>query len=41
ADAARQAYGLDNAQPISPRTTAAILQDAERLDALGRPPLSW
>ncbi|MBD4390187.1 avirulence protein, partial [Xanthomonas citri pv. citri] len=23
------------------RTTAAILQDAERLDALGRPPLSW
>ncbi|WP_249260405.1 avirulence protein, partial [Xanthomonas axonopodis] len=41
ADAARQAYGLDNAQPISPRTTAAILEDAERLDALGRPPLSW
>ncbi|RST82119.1 avirulence protein, partial [Xanthomonas arboricola pv. pruni] len=24
-----------------PRTTAAILEDAERLDALGRPPLSW
>ncbi|MEN9127972.1 avirulence protein, partial [Xanthomonas euvesicatoria] len=41
ADAARHAYGLDNAQPISPRTTAAILEDAERLDALGRPPLSW
>lgn len=41
ADAARQAYGLDDAQPISPRTTAAILKDAARLDALGRPPLSW
>ncbi|WP_267314586.1 XopE/AvrPphe family type III secretion system effector [Xanthomonas campestris] len=41
ADAARQAYGLDEAQPISPRTTTAILEDAERLDALGRPPLSW
>ncbi|MBO9749516.1 MULTISPECIES: XopE/AvrPphe family type III secretion system effector [Xanthomonas] len=41
ADAARQAYALDDAQPISPRTTAAILEDAERLDALGRPPLSW
>lgn len=41
ADAARQAYGLDDAQPISPRTTTAILKDAARLDALGRPPLSW
>ncbi|MFW3176486.1 avirulence protein [Xanthomonas phaseoli] len=41
ADAARQAYGLDDAQPVSPRTTSAILKDAARLDALGRPPLSW
>ncbi|WP_349812090.1 XopE/AvrPphe family type III secretion system effector [Xanthomonas dyei] len=41
ADAARHAYGLDDAQATSPRTTTAILKDAERLDALERPPLSW
>ncbi|KPX74686.1 XopE/AvrPphe family type III secretion system effector [Pseudomonas amygdali] len=41
ADAARDAYGLDDAQANSPRTTKAILKEAKRLDALGRPPLSW
>ncbi|EPM51253.1 XopE/AvrPphe family type III secretion system effector [Pseudomonas syringae] len=41
ADAARNAYGLEDAQANSPRTTKAILKEAKRLDALGRPPLSW
>ncbi|KPB44883.1 MULTISPECIES: XopE/AvrPphe family type III secretion system effector [Pseudomonas syringae group] len=41
ADAARDAYGLEDSRANSPRTTKAILKDATRLDALGRPPLSW
>ncbi|WHU82419.1 XopE/AvrPphe family type III secretion system effector (plasmid) [Pantoea agglomerans pv. betae] len=41
ANAARQAYGLEEAQANSPRTTTSILEDANRLDALDRPSLSW
>lgn len=41
AEAAQQAYGLSVAQATAPQTTAAILEDAKRLDTLGRPALQY
>ncbi|WP_039553192.1 XopE/AvrPphe family type III secretion system effector (plasmid) [Ralstonia solanacearum P673] len=41
ADAAQQAYGLSVEQANAPQLTAAILEDAKRLDSLGRPALEF